>query len=999
MPIIWILVTFLSLSWIVVSISFEFNFMLMSIPTFFLLSAINIYTGIIFIRAKNESRNERIITGSSFILWGIHKADYPFLRPITSFAPWGYIIGAFLEFSVAIGVVLLHFQRSKAQLKASNEKMRLAADSAHFGIWELDVKENRLEWDDWMFRLYGISRNDFSGVYGAWQAGVHPDDLERSSREVQQALRGEKEFDTEFRIIRPDGKVRNMKAHATVSYDSKGDPIRMVGINYDTTDRIQADNALRESEEKFRDLSSMLPQIVFETDSKLNLTFVNENAFSTFLYTKEDFDSGLNALQMISPSDQNRAAEVINRILKGDDEGIGNEYLAVKKDGTEFPVIIYSSRILRKGAPAGIRGVMVDISDRKMAEEKLRESEEKFRLTFDASPDSININRLQDGLYVDINRGFTELTGYTREDVIGKTSMEINIWDDIDDRKKLVAALKSSGLCENLQAQFRRKDGSVTTALMSARVVHLQGEPHIISITRDISERIKADNVTRENELKFRTLYELSPQAIALTKIATGELLDVNDKLCELTQYSREEIIGKTTTDVGFYSEKDRQTFMSELMRSGQVNGLEMEFFAKDGSILTALMFARPVKIMGEPLLLTIFHNITEQKNLEKNIAQAQRMEAIGNLAGGIAHDFNNLLFPIIGMAELLTEDLDPGSVQYENVQEILKAGMRGSDLVKQILAFSRQSRHKIIPVRVQQVLRDVVKLSRATIPTNIEISEDIQKDCGLVLADPGQIHQIGMNLITNAYHAVEETGGSISVSLKEKIVADDENPSDSFVTGRYAVLSFTDNGSGIPTHAMDKIFDPYFTTKERGKGTGLGLSVVYGIVKEHHGDITVTSELGKGTTFNVYLPIMAQAEKSVPVEKKEDDPKGHEQILLVDDEETIAKLEKQMLERLGYRVIMCVNSLEALQIFKIKSESFDLVISDMTMPNMTGDQLAREMIAIRPDIPIIICTGFSERINQEKAELIGVKGFLMKPIVKAEIAKTVRKVLDEAKG
>ncbi|MDY6868886.1 MAG: PAS domain S-box protein, partial [Chloroflexota bacterium] len=572
--------------------------------------------------------------------------------------------------------------------------------------------------------------------------------------------------------------------------------------------------------------------MIFETDSRLNLTFVNKNALNTFLYTEEEFKSGLNALQMISPADKKRAAKMINRIMAGDPAGIGNEYLAAKKDGTEFPVIIYSTRIVRHGIPAGIRGVMVDISDRKLAEKKLKESEKKFRLTFDASPDSININRLQDGLYIDINNGFTKLTGYTREDVIGKTSVEINIWDDVGDREKLVAALKSSGFCENLQANFRKKDGSVTTALMSARVIHLQGEPHIISITRDISERIKAESVIRENELKFRSLYELSPQAIALTEIASGRLLDVNDKLCELTKYSRREIIGKTTTQIGFYSERDRQTIINELMRSGQVNGLEMDFYAKDGSVVTALVFSKVLKIMGESLLLSIFHNITEQKHLQKSVAQVQRMEAIGSLAGGIAHDFNNLLFPIIGMAELLAEDLDPGGVEYENLQEILRAGMRGRDLVKQILAFSRQSEHKKIPTRIQNILQEVIKLSRSTIPTYIEIKQDIQQDCGMVLADPSQIHQIGMNIITNAYHALEDGGGTISVSLRQKAMSQRETAALNIGPGAYAVLSISDTGCGISEEFMGRIFDPYFTTKEQGKGTGLGLAVVYGIVK-----------------------------------------------------------------------------------------------------------------------------------------------------------------------
>jgi len=891
-----------------------------------------------------------------------------------------------------LGVDLTERKRAEARLKESESRYRTIFENNLNPIAIIDNEGRYLEANR---AFYNFTQTEPQTLLNRSVFEFSPPNRKKKQEgEHRPAWSSGGTIETEYLI---GDQIKTLELSVTpIQYKGRK---AVVGVGVDTTKRKKSEAAQLESEEKFRDLSSMLPQIVFETDSRFNLTFVNKNAFSTFLYTEKEFESGLNALQMISPSDQQRAAEMVNQIMAGGIDGIGNEYLAVKKDGTEFPVIIYSSRILRNGVPAGIRGVMVDISDRKQAEEKLRESEEKFRLTFDASPDSVNINRLQDGLYVDINRGFTALTGYSREDVIGKTSVEINIWDDIDDRKKLTDALKSSGVCENLQAQFRRKDGSVTAALMSSRVIHLQGEPHTISITRDISERIKADSVIRENELKFRSLFELSPQAIALTEIASGELLDVNGKLCELTKYSREEIIGKTTTEVGFYSEKDRRIFVSELMTSGQVNGLEMDFFAKDGTVLTAMMFARPIKIVGEPLLLTIFHDITEQKHLQKNIAKAQRMEAIGNLAGGIAHDFNNLLFPITGMAELLTEDLDPGSVQYENVQEILKAGMRGSDLVKQILAFSRQSEHKMIPVRVQQVLREVVKLSRATIPTNIEIWEDIQKECGLVLADPTQLHQIGMNLITNAYHAIERSDGKISVTLKETDLGAGDPPDGSVEPGRYALLTVSDTGMGIDPGVMNKIFEPYFTTKEQGKGTGLGLAVVYGIVKDHGGAVAVDSQIRKGTTFKVYLPLIDKAVALISDEASQMQPTGSERLLLVDDEQSVVAIEKQMLERLGYHVTERTSSLEAFKAFKANPFAFDLVVSDMTMPNMTGDRLAGELISIRPNIPVIICTGFSERINKDKATALGIKGFLMKPVIKSEMARMVRKALDEAKG
>ena len=389
----------------------------------------------------------------------------------------------------------------------------------------------------------------------------------------------------------------------------------------------------------------------------------------------------------------------------------------------------------------------------------------------------------------------------------------------------------------------------------------------------------------------------------------------------------------------------------------------------------------------------------TEKKTLRDQIQQAQKLESIGNLAGGIAHDFNNILFPIIGMSELLIEDLPKDSPELENAQEIFTAGNRGAELVKQILTFSRQSDHQLTPVRIQQVLKEVSKLIRTTIPANIEMTWDIQQDCGLVMADSTQLHQIAMNLITNAYHAVEKNNGKINIILKEKALEISTVEKTSLATGNYATLTISDTGHGIAPGILDKIFEPYFTTKELGKGTGLGLAVVHGIIKEYGGAIEVISDPVEGTTFEVYIPIMKKKTDRVEIKETIAIPSGTERILVVDDEVSIAKLEGQMLERLGYKVTTYTSSLEALSFFETSPNKFDLVITDMAMPNFTGEALAEKIFSIRQDIPIIICTGFSENINKEKVKTFCVKGFLMKPVVKSDMAHMVRNVLDDAKG
>lgn len=384
-----------------------------------------------------------------------------------------------------------------------------------------------------------------------------------------------------------------------------------------------------------------------------------------------------------------------------------------------------------------------------------------------------------------------------------------------------------------------------------------------------------------------------------------------------------------------------------------------------------------------------------KEKKADEYLRQVQKMESIGNLAGGIAHDFNNLLFPIIGMSELLLEDLPENSLEYKNVQVILDAGKRGRDLVQQILSFSRQTEKKNIPVRLQQILKEALKLSRSTIPSSIQINQDIQENCGWVMADPIQLHQIVINLITNAYHAVDQSEGKINVQLKEISVTKD-NPSAKLNSdSKYVMLRISDNGCGIKAAIKNKIFDPYFTTKDKDKGTGLGLAVVYGIVQDYGGDILVDSNVGEGTVFSIYLPLPEQLPETEAVDKIISFPNGSEHILLVDDEKQVAHIEKQMLNRLGYRVTMHTSSLDALECFRENPEAFDLLLTDGTMPGLTGDRLAQEVLAIRPDIPILLCTGFSEKIDRQKAKHLGIKGFLMKPVVKSDMARMVRQILD----
>jgi PAS domain S-box-containing protein len=382
-----------------------------------------------------------------------------------------------------------------------------------------------------------------------------------------------------------------------------------------------------------------------------------------------------------------------------------------------------------------------------------------------------------------------------------------------------------------------------------------------------------------------------------------------------------------------------------------------------------------------------------EKEKLESQLRQSQKLEAIGTMAGGIAHDFNNIMSIILGNAELAIRDVPEWHPVKESLDEVRQACLRAKDVVRQLLHFSRKSEMQLRPLDISVILKETLKLIRSTLPSNIKIRQDFDEDIWTILGDPTQLNQVLINLSTNAADAIGSQDGILSVSL-ENVEITRHDPELNLETGRYVKISVRDTGVGISTEVMERIFDPYFTTKEVGRGTGMGLTVVHGIVETHNGRIKVSSIPGKSTVFEVFFRSIDAA----PVDEVRANntlPHGTETILFVDDEKAIVKLNKARLERLGYQVLGTADPHEALEMFRYKSIQFDLVITDMTMPNMMGDELAAEIMKIRPDIPIILCTGFSGRISEAQALEKGIRAFVMKPLEINELAETVRNVLD----
>ncbi len=516
-------------------------------------------------------------------------------------------------------------------------------------------------------------------------------------------------------------------------------------------------------------------------------------------------------------------------------------------------------------------------------------------------------------------------------------------------------------------------------------------------IAISINNAMTYDKV-RENEERFRSLSENAPDII-YTLDEKGAFTYVNPAWERLLGHTSAEVNGRYFND--FARPEDARMYRKIFLRIRDSRETVRDFggivLDRKGHERLFLMNAAPKldadgKVTG---LVGTLKDLTELKSLEAQLRQVQKMEAIGTLAGGIAHDFNNILGAILGYAEMALGDLPPDSPVQHFIKQIGKASERAKELVGQILAFSRRTEQEFKPIRISAVIKEASRFLRASLPSSIRIVQDVNARYEVVRADPTQIHQVFMNLCTNAAHAMRDTGGVLKIKLS-KVDLGGENLVSDLSAGPHLELTVSDTGHGIDPAIMDRIFDPFFTTKEPGEGTGMGLAVVHGIVKNHGGAILVESRPGQGTAFRVYLPVAVGESASERAQIEESPSGGRERILFVDDEEMLVELGRTMLSRFGYEVVSLTSSVEALKIFQAAPGSFDLVITDMTMPILSGVDLARSMLRVRPDMPVILVTGFSEVASHAKTQELGISEIILKPITRDVLAKAIRRSLDK---
>jgi PAS domain S-box-containing protein len=630
---------------------------------------------------------------------------------------------------------------------------------------------------------------------------------------------------------------------------------------------------------------------------------------------------------------------------------------------------------------------------------ELEKKLEKYRVVFDNASEGIVI--IQDGLICFVNRKLIEIIGFSTEKPDAFLNTPFSGFIHPDDRETVLERhlkrLQGDSLPHLYPIRVIQKNGDYLWVNISPVQISWEEKPAVLIFISDISEYKRAEEALRESESKFRILYEMSPQPVFLTELESGRIIAVNETFCRISRYKKEDVLGKTVVDLGFIGDGDRHQMVADLKETGEVHEREIFPELRDGSRLQALQYSRIIEINNENYMLTILVDITEKKKMEDQLRHVQKMEAIGTLSGGIAHDFNNILTIIVGNTELAMDKISKQDPAHGKLERVLDASFRARDVVAQLLSFSRARNEEKIPLKINYIVKESLKLLRATIPKSIDIRQDIKYDSGLVLASPTDINQLIINLCNNAAHSMKETGGVLEVCLSNAEAKAAEPPeSGKLPPGRYVKLTVRDTGVGMDPKILNRIFEPYFTTKDFGQGSGLGLAVVHGIVRNIKGEIIVNSVPDKGTVIDVYFPEIEKAAKP-EIESKAESPlsslKKKKNILFVDDEELVTEITHQLLESLGYHVESMTRSPEALEAFRLKPDFFDLVITDMTMPKMNGDLLAKNILSIRPDMPIIICTGYNEAITEEKAKEMGARDLFMKPLKREFLNKKIREI------
>jgi two-component system, cell cycle sensor histidine kinase and response regulator CckA len=887
--------------------------------------------------------------------------------------------------------------RAEQARRESEEKFATVFREAPVWIVISDASTSEcLEVNDAALQASGFRREEVIGHTGAELNWIRAEDRARLLKEMQAQGRV---VDMEMKFRAKDG--RELYGLVSCAPIAIGDRACTLSVTIDITARRQVETALHESEEKFAKAFLACPDAmsVHELESGRYVD-VNEGFLRLFGAKREDV-VGRTALELGLWVDPAERQGFVNRLRR---EGrVRNFRVTVRvKDGRSRICELSAELIEVGGRPHNVT-VLNDITESLEAERDLRESQEKFAKAFRVSPDIMAITEFETGRYVDVNEAHERLFGFTREESLGRSPVELGLVPKAT-REELVHMLQRDGRVKDFRVEARNRRGEQVILLLSAERIRVGGRDCVLRCSHDITEQVHAEQALRASEEKFAKAFRASPYALTISEMATGRYVDVNGGFEQLSGYTREEVIGRTSLELNLWVDPaEREALVRRLQEKGAVRGLELTFRAKDGRVVSALCNCEPIEVAGVACLLNVLEDTTERRksdeqkaSLEAQLRQNQKLESLGTLAGGIAHDFNNILTAIIINQELALMDIDqPGDLR-RRLAEIGQASGRAKELVRQILTFSRQQTHERLRQHLQMIIREALGLLRASLPATLEIKQELSPEAPPVLADASQIHQVVMNLCTNAAHAMCDRPGCITVRLTPRQV--DEAAClalPGLKPGRYAWLSVTDTGHGMDASVLARIFEPFFTTKGPGEGTGLGLPMVHGIVRDHEGAIFVQSSPGNGTNFDLYFPEAVETTTEARVVQMGILPGRGEIVLVVDDEEAICEAVGAMLSRIGYRVQTFTDPQLALEHFRRSPSMFNLLLTDRTMPRMSGPQLIAKVRDWWPGLPALLMSGLTNT-NANEGEAPGAEyGLVAKPIDIIDLSRAVRRMLD----
>jgi len=926
-------------------------------------------------------------------------------------------------------------KKLKQETEFSNNILEALIDT----VFVFDPETGKpFRWNKAFTDISGFSNEEIASMK-APDSWYDSEDLEKAGIEINKMLQGKKTI-IEMNLLTKDERSIPTEYTATIIEGIDNSIKYIIVVGRDLTERKKAEESIKESEERLRSLIENMPIVCFTFDKEGNILSWNKAAEQIYGYGREEA-IGASAYDLIvTPKTREATKSVIESIFLGETIS-GTEWQDQNKKGevgwrmgNGFPLLRADGSV-----DCGVN-LNVDITERKQMEEKIKQAEKKYRTLFEVAGDAIFTIQVagNDLNIIDCNARTIEIFGYEREELLGKSPVDLSPYKQPDGSKSEEKAQKISGLVLEGNPQFfewkhNRKDGTFFDAEVTLNNLEIGNENCLLAIVRDITDRKKAENTLqlilketsyRTGEEYFRSLVHQLAITLGIRYALVGELIGNNrirtlsvcsgDGFAENFEYD----LKHTPCDnvmqrsICLYQRDVQQQFPQDelLVEMGVESYLGAPVIDIKGRIWGVLVVMDTCPMEEVPQarqLLEFFASRAaaelvrekveeEHRKLETQLYQAQKMEALGTLAGGIAHDFNNILSIIFGYVDLAIIDINMPDKVLKNLDKVTQGAGRAKELINQILTLSRRTEQMKQPLRISLIVKEAMKLLQSTIPASIEIKQDIESQ-GTVMADSTQIHQIVMNLCTNAYHAMRKTGGTLAVSLKDMEITDNDIvPGLDISPGKYLRLEVGDTGHGMDKEIKEKIFEPYFTTKEIDEGTGLGLAVVHGIVKSHNGYINVISERGDGTTFHIYLPVVAEKPVSPGITHQKEPVKGgREKIMVVDDEEKIVDIINEILVKCGYEVNIYNNSIQAFQEFEKNPEHYNLIITDMTMPKMNGVELAKKILELKSQIPIILCSGYSELIDKEMVDKMGLHYF-PKPIVMSDLVRTVRNLLDK---